>query len=90
MRLQAFGNAVRKIYSVLSSDLDHRSADCMWNHEGWQDSDELKTDKRTREQLTLHGRQSLCSFFINSSRLAQMVTEELDLQRNFLLAGAAV
>ena len=90
VRLQAFGNAVRKIYSVLSSDLDHRSSDCMWNHEGWQDSDELKTDKRTREQLTLHGRQSLCSFFINSSRLAQMVTEELDLQRNFLLAGAAV
>ena len=90
VRLQSFGNAVRKIYAVLPADLDLRSSDCKWNYDGWKDSEELKIERRTTDQLRDHGRHSLCSFFVNSTRLAHMVLdlEELELQRRFVHGSA--
>ena len=77
---QAWGNAVRKIYAVLPHELDTSGDDCKWSHEQ-NITEELW--QRTRAQLLDHGRHVLCSFFVNATRLAAMVVEELYLQRHF-------
>lgn len=89
VRLQAFGNAVRKIYAVLPGNVDSNSSDCAWNqktHNSTEFAQSLKAEKlitRTKQQLLEHGRQALCSHHINATHLAEMVEEEIYLQRNF-------